>query len=679
MPKADSDEPHVKRPPQEVRSEIREYIRNERDTILKKWMALKESIASEDRRRDEFHRKKEMEDTKALPVNILKFIGTMKKAVRSTMRYKGGTPYSIIRAMFIYWDADKSGLISTEELYACMKSLGAKATKRECEEIVQFYRVPGQDEMDYRELLHDVQSGEPSLIAFVTQQEDEQKAENEIRFEEVSDRFVHTPQIVKKFLEAVRHYLSVKMRIEGGTPFQHIRYLFSFYDYDYSNGLDAKELILACRRSMKLAINESQAQEIVQFYDRRGQGQINYDQFLHDVCSDVQSILTFTELTPRSIEARKKSLAVNPFIPKPFGAPPNKVLEKFKSDVKLSLVNKVNKLGGSAASWIREAFTHWDRTFSGKIHNWTHLQGAAQRLGISINEEDARTLMSCFDRDNSGAMHYQYLTEEIMREDPHFLTGPPASARHPLGSGFLTAAGTSSTAAMSIALNRNATATTRTPATVTTCLNKIKRAVDAFVKKSKGTLQGRDVLHGTFLRFDHNKNGRVNRENLQRVLEELRAGVDEVSLQETCKWFDTDGSDQVDYNSLTRQVYGADVITEKLVLPKLKEASNYSKLVQSSSPNLLLSTQLATNAPLSIARSATLLGASEFGVANTCMEKNLEPVESQAVKNARLKQKKTKILQEKVKIERKLAAIEEQRKKVIDEYKARKALKAAAV
>ena len=39
---------------QEVRVDIRNYIQNDRDTILRKWMALEEAVKSEDYRRDNF-------------------------------------------------------------------------------------------------------------------------------------------------------------------------------------------------------------------------------------------------------------------------------------------------------------------------------------------------------------------------------------------------------------------------------------------------------------------------------------------------------------------------------------------------------------------------------------------------------------------------------------------------
>jgi Ca2+-binding EF-hand superfamily protein len=671
--------------PKQVRVEIREYIRNERDTILKKWMALKESIASEDSRREQFYRKKEMEDTKSLPINVLKFIGTMKKSVRNTMRYKGGTAYSVVRSMFTYWDASKTGLLTPQELFACMKSLGSKVTLTECEEIVRFYTKPGQKGMNYHELLQDLVSGEPSIIAYVTQQEDLEKSQNEIRFEEVNDKFAHQPMIVKKFLEAVRNFLATKMRHEGGTPFQHIRHLFQFYDYDYSNGLDHKELITAARRTMKLAITEEQACQIVDFYDRKQIGEINCEKFLEDVCADVLPILTFVELTPRSIAEKKVSLSHNPFIPKPFSAPSNRILEKFKSDIRSALVVKVNKLGGSVASWIREAFVNWDRGYTGKISDWRHLQGAAQRLGVTINEEGAKALMSCYDRFHTGEMHYQYFAEEIMKESPHFLTDPGQTTTR----GYVSTMALASASVLGIppphsvevkdrlTTNLAASITQRTPANVQKLLDRLKHSAEKFTKKSKGCLEAKDVLHGTFLRFDAEKRGRVTVEIFRRVTDELRANIDSTSLNDACKWFDTDGSNQVDYNELTRQMFGADVINERLTLPKLKESVSTSSL-KSSNSSLLTSSNSAINLPyLSVAKASTMQIPSPFGVPATTMEKNLDVVESVAVKNARMKQKRLKILAEKVKVERKLATIEEQRKQILDDYKVRKAGKEA--
>jgi hypothetical protein len=221
---------------QDRRVDIRNQIRD-RDTIQMKWLALAENIKAEDHRRDEFYRRKHVEDTKSIPINVVKFIGSLKKAVRKIMRYKGGTPYSIVRSLFIYWDAAKTGTINAEELMHCMKSLGVKVALSECEEIVKYYRAPKLNiaEMDYHQLLQDLQKGEPSVIAFVTQSEDEQRDKQEIRFEEESDNFKETPAIVKKFLEAVRSYLAKLMRNQGGTPHQHVRMLIILVDVIFSS------------------------------------------------------------------------------------------------------------------------------------------------------------------------------------------------------------------------------------------------------------------------------------------------------------------------------------------------------------------------------------------------------------------------------------------------------------
>jgi Ca2+-binding EF-hand superfamily protein len=571
------------------------------------------------------------------------------------MRYKGGTPYSIIRQLFLYWDADKSGRISADELIQCMQSLGAKVSHAECEEIVKYYA--GSDlsgEMDYRELLQDILVGEPSVIAFVTQHEDEERDLNELRFEEVADKFVQMPPIVIKFLEAVRSYLATTMRNIGGTPYQHIQHLFQFYDYDYSHGLLPKELVLACRRKMKLAITLEQAQEIVDYYDRKGVGEIVPEKFIEDVCIDVKPILTFTELSPRSIAASKRSLSVNPFIPKPFAAPANKVLEKFKQDVKIALVNKVNKLGGTVASWIREAFITWDPMYSAKISRWDHLQGAAKRLGVTISEDEAKVLITCYDRYKTGEMHYQFLAEEIMTEDAHFLMDAKI-------------------------VDRGFSATSRTPPQVTQVIAAFRKAGDAYTSKSKGRLEARDVLHGTFLRFDTSRSGRVDIEGIKGVARELKmTTLSNSDLTFAVKWFDTNGSQTLDYNSFIRQIYGADVTTEALHLPQIKESVSLTALLKKSYGETATAAALAsTGGTLGGSQSAADMQRlptinNGFGVKSGTLEKNMEVVESQAVKMARMKIKRHKILAEKVKVERKLASIEEQKQKIIEDYKARR-------
>ena len=121
------------------REEIRNYIRNERDPIVIKWKALTESLGSEERRRDEFVKRKIREDNEQWPMVIRKFVGTLRKAVHGTMKSKGGTPHSIIRQLFLYWDQDKSGCLGYQELQNVMKSLGCSIDKVDLEAILNFY------------------------------------------------------------------------------------------------------------------------------------------------------------------------------------------------------------------------------------------------------------------------------------------------------------------------------------------------------------------------------------------------------------------------------------------------------------------------------------------------------------------------------------------------------------
>jgi hypothetical protein len=146
--------------PKEIRVEIRNYITQERDTIIKKWLALQEAVKLEDWRREEFHKRRLEKDTKQVPLTIRKFIGSLKKSVRKTMRDKGGTAYSIIRQMFIYWDADKSGDISPKELQMITNSLGIRISPQDIQDVVTYYdNGKGDNEMSYQELLRDIEDG----------------------------------------------------------------------------------------------------------------------------------------------------------------------------------------------------------------------------------------------------------------------------------------------------------------------------------------------------------------------------------------------------------------------------------------------------------------------------------------------------------------------------------------
>jgi Ca2+-binding EF-hand superfamily protein len=300
----------------------------------------------------------------------------------------------------------------------------------------------------------------------------------------------------------------------------------------------------------------------------------------------------------------------------------------------MAMVNKINKLGGSVSSWIREAFVYWDPAYTRKISKWDHLQGAAKRLGITITDDEAKVLIACYDRYHTGEMHYQFLADEIMKEDPNFLMDGKV-------------------------VDKNFTPTTRCPSQVTNLLNQVKKAADAFAMKSSGRLQARDILRGTCARFDPTHTGKIDISNFKNVAKELRVTttlVKDADYILMMKWFDTNGSHTVDYNALIIQLYGSDISTETLQLPKLKESASLSQMLTK------------TFGPSSDEK---IIPDSDIGSPLRTLERNIEVVESPAIKLARLKIKKLKIISERMKVEKKIASIEEQKKNIIEEYKAR--------
>ena len=616
------------RPAAEVKLDIRNYIQNDRDTILRKWMALEEAVKSEDFRRDNFYKRKMREDTKTLPVAIQKFIGTLKRAVRNTMRYKGGTPFSIIRTMFLYWDADKSGEMSAEELKGCMNSLGVKMTDKEREEVVNYYdsgnRQVGCDiEMTYTELLEDINRGEPTLIEDSGHVKDD-GSDIAMRYEDVIDERPSMSRNIEQFLEATRYWVMYRMRVEGGTPYFHIRNLFQFYDYDYSNGLNYKELMTATKKGMKLAITEEQAKEVVHYYDFQKNGDMQYHDFLKDVTKFVKPVLTFVDITPQERAAAIASLKVNPFMPVPFKAPPNKAVENFKRRITVALQDKVNYEGGTIVQWLKEAFIYWDRNYTQRISDWHVIQGVAKRLHIVLNEEDCMSIIKNYDMWGTGEMHYMELLKDMAVEEGSFLTEPENSGLIPT--------------------------TNRTPVDVQGNLRRYKQCVNAYARKSGGVLLPRDLLHGTFLRFDTKGHGRLPAPQVMAASQELGVRMTDKEVQDLVVWFDTDGTRQLDYNAFTAQMFGDDVMTKSLQLPKLH------KLAGSATFNLL----------------DTYQGKGDIKASGeVVMNKKTMLVESNKAKMLRLNAKRSIVQQERKDVIAKLKSVELQKEKVIEDYKKR--------
>lgn len=337
--------------------EIRDYITNERDTIVRRWACLQERIHLEDVRRDEARNRETRLLTRVLPITVQKFIRTLKKSVRKTMRNVGGTPYSIVRDMFLYWDARKIGMLNSFDLSNVLKALGVILPESDILSIVSFYDSgEGKNEMKYGDLLKDLVQGEPHILEMLPEDQ-ETEEEKKMRFKTLDDKYAKKSKLVEQFLEAVKEKILRKMGTEGGNPFHHVRYSFLNFDWHSSDTLDPKVLCSCMTKNLNLQMSKEQATEIIDYYERRGH--MNYRLLTKDISEGLEQFLTFTESTPRTVVKRNQSLARNPFTPVQFRAPPNKILEKFKRKVKLNLRDKVSMKGGTPQSWVRESFRKW--------------------------------------------------------------------------------------------------------------------------------------------------------------------------------------------------------------------------------------------------------------------------------------------------------------------------------
>ena len=137
----------------------------------------------------------------------------------------------------------------------------------------------------------------------------------------------------------------------------------------------------------------------------------------------VKPVLHFVDVTPEERQAYVKSINSNPFMPKPFKAPPNKILENFKKKITEALTDKVNFTGGTVTQWLK-AFIYWDRNYTKRISDWRVLQGVAKELHIEVDEEECRAIMENYDKWGTGEMHWMELLKDMQIEEGDFLREP---------------------------------------------------------------------------------------------------------------------------------------------------------------------------------------------------------------------------------------------------------------
>lgn len=615
-----------KRLAQERRNNIRSYIHNERDTILRKWQCLQESLNSEEKRKEEFMKRQEVIKTRSIPPIVQKFIRTLKRSIRTIITNKGGTPYSIVRSMFLYWDRDKSGELGVDELKLCMTSLGVKISDEDIQQIIQYYdSKKGNNEMAYNRLLADIQYDEPSIITILDPIEfKNDSGRDEDRFQTQSDEYSVMPPLVEQFIAAVRSVLSEKMRVEGGTELSHLRHAFLMFDHDYSSALDVEELTLAMHRNLGLTITPQQAIAVVNYYDRKKTGQMSYQLLLEDVLRGQPLMLQHPELTSRTIAQKRNNLKTNPFIPKPFQPTQNKKIENIKIQILKELESRIRYQGGSMKSWLTRAFMAWDTQSAGTINNWRDLQGVIRKLGVNITEDDANAIIHCYDKHSNNKMDYNLFIDDLIRSDPFYVVD--ANANSSQSATTFSSSNLTSTSSL--------TATGRTPLHISNIIKKIRKAVEIYHRKSDGSIEPKDLLNGTFLRFDSSRTGKISITDLAQVTRELRIPLSNDEMRQITLWYDSNGSERLNFSMLVSQLYGDDILTRPLSLPSLSSTLGKSSTLGSTTGS--------------------------NGDDRHEVKQSLKQLAAQKL------QRKKLIIAEKVKVQAKLESIEKQRQALLD-------------
>lgn len=612
----------------DIRLDVKNNIKH-RDNPLTRWKCLEETVASEDRRRREFNERAATSSLSSLPTTIQRFIRTLKQSVRVTMRHVGGTPFSIIRQMFLHWDADHKAALDETDLNRCLLSLGVRTTHEERKEVIKFYSDKADRNMiSYQLLLEDIKNGEPSMLEFAPREFDEETIDEKDRFALHKDKFAKRPKTVDDFIEALRVAVNQRLTVEGGTFYSHLRNCFIHYDSDFSGALNADELMRAMRASLNISVSASQAAEIIQYYDRGGtaSGEFSYKMLLDDVVQSQPSVIQHVEESGEDRDNMKATIKKNSFLSDQFRAAPSRVLQTFIDNARRSLTAKVALRGGALHSWLREAFVAWDPHMLGIICSHQAMQGAAKRIGIDLTEEEANAIIISYDREGSGEMHYQDLMKDILEDEPGLLadtrngtlgcdniyestmasmSNKPISRPQSAPSVYRKTAlfekdpprrldqtgqshhfvdtradfgGTAhgkppsragtTTRPLSAVLRKNA-GVVDTDAGVSIVLDRVRRAADQFALKSRGRVDPKDIVLGSFLRFDPDMLGRVSAIDTRELLRQLQVKslVDD-DVVTLVRWFDTNGSNMLDYHCMVKELYGDDVIMRRKDAPR---------------------------------------------------------------------------------------------------------------
>jgi len=564
--------------PQEKRDYRRTILKIEQGNEKVQWAAFQESRKREELAALRFARKIAQKDPTPTP-EVERFLHRLRKKVNQQIKKKGGTPFSVLRGLFQFFDADNSGQLDSTELMRAMNKISMPITESEARGVVTFYDKEGNGEFSYHELVGAMGGAAPHFLQHpesVTSRGINPPLtsirNNYKKYDLPStDRNIHrTPsKLVQSFLKKVQKILKAQMREKGGTEFSILRTLFLSYDADNSGKLDKDELRSAMKR-IGITLSDQEASEIVAFYGSGSLNEMDY-QPLVDACSrEAPHYMSHPETerikaSARRFEEKEKGLTSRSqmntyrFTARPANKPRNKTVERFKNRLRSHLEQQIKKNGSTIHSTIRNAFLFWDGDSSGALSPW-EFKGAINRIGMAVSEEECEQIVAHYDFNGSGEMSYERLVQDIAKHSTKMLDYLDTNRIDAID---------------------NMKTSVRIPDGVQEINKKIAKAAlrastKAASSKGLGAVTPGEFLQGTFLRFDNNSSGKVHQADLPMIFQELRANLHMPEVQRLVAWYDKDGTHSLYYPHLVKDCSGLLGTLSTRSLPPVKTNRSFT-------------------------------------------------------------------------------------------------------
>lgn len=488
---------------------------------------------------------------------VNRIVMRIQRAVEKQMREKGGTAFSIIRRVFLNWDADASGEMSKSEVVGALKMLGMNISDSEASSLVQYYDLEGDGEMKYQPLVEDVTKASPHFLSHPdTARLRREEAANSSRrgLTPESGKRKEMPRVCQLFLKKLKNSLLRSMREKGGTEFSILRTTFLNWDADKSGEIGVREFQGAMSK-LGLKVNDREAKIIVDFYDVEGDGEMKYEPLVKDVTRGNSNFLVYEEdLSRDKPPTATENLALQEqrldddamFSARLRRRPPNAVVEAFKSKLRNKLEMQMRASGGTIYSICRECFLMWDGDCSGEL-NVREFTGAIRRMGLDVTDSDAKQIVAYYDLEGDGEMRYQELVSDIVQGVPHFMTHPKTPGREEK---------VRSSRGPEVKSARNASQDI--PKAVLRIQAKIKEASESAAEKSGSKISGEDLFYGTCIRFDNTTCGRLTQDELAKVFKEIKCNLGSVEIRHLVGWWDIGAEGIVKYRDLVHSIFPRD-------------------------------------------------------------------------------------------------------------------------